>query len=305
MKLILKILFIVMALTLSTINSFAQTGFVFKVLATSGSVEIKTADSWKALKSGASLFEADEIKLVGKAYVGLIHTSGRSKELMKGGVYKAKDLAKTMVAGPSVMGKYVDFILSKNTDEAKQNRLIAVGSVTRTSFREDILIYLPENQHADILNNKVVVKWESKSDTPGPFRMTIQNLSGDKLLVIESSAPAIFLDLSRAELKSDSYFLVDIKNMNDLSLGSPQYLIKRLQKADQQFNDQVALIKQEMKEESAMNKIILAGFYEDNHLLIDAIATYEEAIELAPEVPFYREAYEEFLLRNRLKFPKE
>ena len=60
-----------------------------------------------------------------------------------------------------------------------------------------------------------------------------------------------------------------------------------------------------MRDESAMRKIVLAGFYETNFLLIDAVVAYEEAIQLAPDVDFYKEAYEEFQLRNRLKFPKE
>jgi hypothetical protein len=36
-------------------------------------------------------------------------------------------------------------------------------------------------------------------------------------------------------------------------------------------------------------------------LVIDAIACYEQAIKMDPENPTYTEAYEEFLLRNRLK----
>ncbi|MCA6432246.1 MAG: hypothetical protein IM574_01445 [Cytophagales bacterium] len=60
----------------------------------------------------------------------------------------------------------------------------------------------------------------------------------------------------------------------------------------------------DMKEETALNKFILAGFYEENKLFIDAITAYEQAIKLAPDVPTYREAYEEFLLRNKLKNPK-
>ena len=56
----------------------------------------------------------------------------------------------------------------------------------------------------------------------------------------------------------------------------------------------------EVDEETALNKYILAGFYEENNLLIDALTSYEEAIELAPDVESYKEAYVEFLLRNGL-----
>jgi tetratricopeptide (TPR) repeat protein len=60
----------------------------------------------------------------------------------------------------------------------------------------------------------------------------------------------------------------------------------------------------DLSEENALNKFILAGFYEEHKLFIDAIAAYEDAIRLAPDVDSYKEAYEEFLLRNKLKEPK-
>jgi hypothetical protein len=54
----------------------------------------------------------------------------------------------------------------------------------------------------------------------------------------------------------------------------------------------------DIAEQTALNKFILAGFYEENNLFIDAISAYEEAVKLAPDVPSYREAYDEFLLRH-------
>jgi tetratricopeptide (TPR) repeat protein len=74
-------------------------------------------------------------------------------------------------------------------------------------------------------------------------------------------------------------------------------------------NAQVQKIKTELAEfdlteENALNKFILAGFYEEHKLIIDAIAAYEDAVRLAPDVDSYKEAYEEFLLRNKLKEPK-
>jgi cytochrome c-type biogenesis protein CcmH/NrfG len=57
----------------------------------------------------------------------------------------------------------------------------------------------------------------------------------------------------------------------------------------------------EVAEKTALNKFILAGFYEENNLFIDAIAAYEDAIKLAPDVPSYKDAYEEFLMRHGMK----
>jgi Tfp pilus assembly protein PilF len=57
----------------------------------------------------------------------------------------------------------------------------------------------------------------------------------------------------------------------------------------------------EVSEETALSKLILAGFYEQNNLIIDAIYAYEKAVEMAPDVPTFQESYEDFLLRNNLK----
>ena len=54
--------------------------------------------------------------------------------------------------------------------------------------------------------------------------------------------------------------------------------------------------------ESALNHLILAGFYEEHQLLIDAIASYENAVRLAPDVAAIKDAYSEFLMRNALAY---
>jgi cytochrome c-type biogenesis protein CcmH/NrfG len=53
-----------------------------------------------------------------------------------------------------------------------------------------------------------------------------------------------------------------------------------------------------------LNKLVLASFFEQNKLLIDAITAYEQAMKLAPDDPTYKDYYEEFLLRNKLKETK-
>jgi hypothetical protein len=60
------------------------------------------------------------------------------------------------------------------------------------------------------------------------------------------------------------------------------------------------LLKAEMPEETALNKIVLASFYEENKLLINAIENYEAAITMEPEVDFFQAAYSQFLERNGL-----
>jgi hypothetical protein len=96
--------------------------------------------------------------------------------------------------------------------------------------------------------------------------------------------------------------LVEVKSKNDVKQVSKQHLIKKLS------NDEVETIKTELNEimgevsePTALNKYILAGFYEEKNLFIDAIAAYEAAIKLAPDVQFYKDAYDEFYLRHGMR----
>src|SRR5690349_4489507 len=298
---------LVMVLALACMANYvtAQPAYTFKVLANKGANEVKTGDSWTPLRTGASLKEGDEIKLGENSYVGLIHSSGKPKELKKAGPYKIKDLASTMTGGASVLNKYADFILSSNSAEAKKNRLSATGAVHRAGSMEDIIVFLPENQHSSIYNTVAVINWESKSGNRGPFVVTVQNMFGDDMISKDTPESSFTLDLNDPKLAGEQHFLVQVKNKADAKLVSAQHLIKKVQTAEQQkIKTQLAEFVGEMNDETALNKFIMAGFYEDNQLFIDAITAYEEAIKMAPDVETYKEAYEEFLLRNRLKIQK-
>jgi Tfp pilus assembly protein PilF len=79
-------------------------------------------------------------------------------------------------------------------------------------------------------------------------------------------------------------------------------LIKRLSPAEQAgIKKSLGEISADVDEQSALSQLLLAGFYEQNNLLIDAISAYEQAVRLAPDVPFYKESYDEFLMRHNIK----
>jgi tetratricopeptide (TPR) repeat protein len=124
----------------------------------------------------------------------------------------------------------------------------------------------------------------------------------DELMTLETPENLVQIDRSNPKLGNEDALLVVVKSKTDKSMISKSKLIKKLstnrQEAVKLLIDEMGA---EIKEETALNKFIMAGFYEENKLLIDAITAYEEAIKLAPDVPTYKEAYEEFLLRNNLK----
>jgi hypothetical protein len=277
--------------------------YAFKVLVNKGKNEVKTGNTWQPLKTGATLTSTDEVKLADNAYVGLIHASGKPLELKQAGSYKIVDLSARVSGGSSVLNKYTDFILSSNTD--KRNRMAATGAVHRggTSTR----IFLPKSEYAIFYGDTVMLDWEKDPNATGPYVVTLKSMFGDDLYSTESEGKPVAVNLADPKFANEDNILVLIVPKNQMEKQpEPEYMLKRLSKADKdRIQLQLNEISGQTDDNSALNKLILAGFYEQNKLLIDATTAYLQAIALAPDVPDYQEAYTNFLLRNGLKEEKK
>ncbi len=289
-------LLVVGAFIMSFSAVFGQGDYAFKVLANKGTNEIKSGDTWMAVKTGASLKKEDEIKLAENSYIGLVSVGGKPLELKASGSYKVVDLLSKVQAGSSsVVNKYTDFILSSNSAEAKKNRLSATGAVHRGL---GIKVYLPDNSNSDVFNDVVFINWERKS---GPYVLTFKNMFDETLKVMETPETSAEVNLGTKEFSGESAILVEIVSKPDKT-KSDAILIKKMSPAHaEKIKKDLAELGSTVTEETALNKFILAGFYEEHKLYIDAIAAYEQAIKMAPDVTSYKEAYEEFLLRNKMK----
>jgi hypothetical protein len=288
---------VTVSLALILVSSFAiGQDYAFKVMANKGSNEVKSGDTWTPLKTGASLKSTDELKLVDNAYIGLIHATGKPLEMRQSGSYKVADLAAKVGGGSSVINKYTDFILSSNA-ETKKNKLSATGAVHRATETAAIKLMLPE-KYADVYNSTAVINWDGSKAT-GPYVVVLKNAFDEQLAKFETPETTITLDLSDAKLASEVVILVEVSSKNNPKQISKQHMIKKMSGADKEkVKVSLTNISGEVSEPTALNKFILAGFYEENNLLIDAIVAYEEAVKLEPS---YRESYDEFLLRHGLK----
>jgi len=274
-------------------------GYTFKVLANKGANEVKSGDEWKPLKTGASLKEGDELKISANAYLGLVHNSGKTLELKSAGNHNVNDLAsKINTGGSNVASKYADFVLSKMSAEGKSSRLSATGAVHRAAVNAGINIYMPNS--VEVYNDEALVEWGAL-EGDRIYEVTVVNMFGDELLKTETSDPNFKLNLKDEKLVNEAALLVTIGVQGEEDMKSEEVAIKRLP------DDKAALVAQNLAElmgsvdtESALSNYILAGFYEENRLLLDALFYYEEAKRLAPGVESYDEAYEEFLFRNGL-----
>ena len=284
------------------ISGIKAQDYAFKVMANKGSNEVKSGSAWQALKTGDKLNKQDELKVAENSYVALVHSSGKPIELKESKTYSIADLAAKVSPGASVVSKYTDFILSSNSAEAKKNRLSATGSVVR-ALDGDINVLLPPSQFGDTFNPLVYIKWETK--VAGPYEVVAKNMFGDELMKIETPENAIQINRNDPKFMNED-ILIEVRSNGDKKKTDKSYLLRRLSSERQNLIKKlIAELGEDIQQETALNKFIMAGFYEENKLFVDAIGAYEEAIKLAPDVPTYKEAYEEYLLRNKLKKPVE
>ena len=279
----------------------------FKVLANKGSNTFSaTGSNWQPIKTGATLNGTDQVKVGEGSYLGLMHSSGRTVELKTAGIKNLKDVLSGMESSKSsVASKYADFVLSKmNQSEEDINRnhrnyLSATGAVTRGA-NSPIKLFLPSS--VDVYSEQAAIKWTEVADIEdATYKVTVYNMFDEVVMETETSDLGTMLDFSDEKLASERMVIVKVSLADDDEVFSDKYAIKRM---DLESNEAVITELKELEtmteEKTAMNMLIMASFYEQNNLLVDALSYYQAAIELAPEVDIFRHAYEQFVVSNAL-----
>jgi hypothetical protein len=272
---------------------FAQT-YTFKVLVSKGKTEIKSASDWQTIKVGTALKATDEVRIAENGYLGLIHENGKPLEMREAGSFKVSELVARISSGSSVLNKYTDFILS--SDQSKKNRLSATGAVHR-GVKDVIIVYLSGTDRADLYGDKLGIQWSSE-EVKGPYEVVFTTLLDEELARFETSSNQLMVSMNEGNLKDEYEIMVKVVSKENRGKGSKDYIIKRMRPAAREkFTKMMDELKGAVATETALSKYYMAGIYEENFLLNDALTAYQEAIKLAPDVTLYQDAYKEFLTR--------
>ena len=302
-----KVSFMLAGLLLFGYVALAQ-GYTFRVMVTKGDNKVKTAGStdWQAVRIGGKLNDGDEIMIAEGGYMGLVHASGKTKELKSAGTYKVSDLSSELSASSAnIASKYADYVISKMSPEEREANRRKYASVTGAVSRGTegtINLYMPSS--VTVYNPKVVLRWEPVENASA-YEIKLKDLFEQTIMVAESDKPYYVLDLQDPKLREKVVeglviITVNVKGNEDIKSGDAAI---ELASKDEGLPYEVDLqeLKANLNEDSAINSIILAEFYEENNLLLDALTAYEHAIKLEPDVEFYKQAYEDFLMRQGLK----
>lgn len=306
----MKLILTALSITVLLANPLNAQDYVFKVLANKGVNTVKIADhstDWQPIRTGATLNGDDELRISANSYIGLVHASGKTVELKNEGNYYVRDLAaKLGNANSSVASKYANFVINKMTsndeEDINQNHrehLTITGAVERSVLDAPISLKMPSS--VEVLNKEALIRWNDVKDADR-YIFTVKNMYDEVILTKEVTQAHILLELTKAPFNTEELIIVSVRVKGNDKMYSGNYGIKRLTGVDADpILKELEQLLVSLKEESSLNKLILATFFEENNLLIDALMNYEKAVQLSPDVEQFSIAYELFAKRNGLQ----
>ncbi|MFT6865287.1 MAG: hypothetical protein ACJA08_000104 [Cyclobacteriaceae bacterium] len=283
-------------------------GYTFRVLANKGENMVKKPGAAEAtpLKTGATLNADDMLISSEGSYIGLMHKTGKTTEVRGAGTKKVADIEKQInLAATSVSNRYAEFVMNKMNESENTNyraRLNATGAVSRATGSAAISVMSPKQ--ADVLGDMAIVRWTgpvvlAEGET---YTVKVKNIFDEVIYETETSKSSVELDFTSDEMKNDAgLYLVKVYKSNNEEIASEEIGIKKVKPSDRSdLQENLAMLKEEVSEDSPLNKLIFASFYEENGLLLDALTKYEEAIKMSPDVEDFQQLYESFLIKNGL-----
>lgn len=321
------ILILIASLIFGASNQLLAGKNVFKVLALKGNVMINRAgtNSWDKLKSNASITDDQNIKLDDGAYLGLVHDGGRTVELKNSGTYSAAALSKDIKSKKDDLSKRLTKYVTEQISSADdllsgsdyRNSMKITGSVERgitsegqTNYKDaagsrqdDILnnnniIIVKSPRKTNILNSIVTFQWHPLPDVKD-YAISLHDRFDREILTKTVSDTTISINLYDFNLEKNVYYFWNVSSANNKKIKSEDcaFLILPDEKVSA-MNEDLSVIRDDyLKDNSSLGKIILATFYQENNLNIDAMNSYEEAIKQSPDVDEFKKLYDIFLYK--------
>ncbi len=290
----------------------AQTA-LFNVLASKGAVKYVASGTTeeKTMIIGKKLFPQDKIVVGENSYLGLAHSGGKTIEIKRPGSYEVSSLsAEVANQNASVSKKYVDFLageINNNGQDMSKNKykyMAVTGSVERDIT--DINLYAPFTEKpVHVLSAPVTFKWDAKEGLTA-YKVQLLNIFDEVIYSTETTSKNVLIDLEKYNLAKEKNLFIIVSAKDNANVKSTKIHLQALSgKDEQEITKQAQELKSELKEETALNKYVLANFYAEKGLPINAIEQFEAVIALEPEVEDYKIAYGEYLVANDIKKIKE
>lgn len=297
-------------------NAFSQGDYIFRVLANKGDNSVKKSDGETVgLKTGSTLKAGDQLIASSNSYIGLMHKTGKTLEVRQAGVLKVDDLVKKVAAKKtSVTSRYAQYVMNKINDDGVSDNYRRNNNVTGAVTRGDqvtIDFVLPvEDNKIKVYSSDLVLRWvpapnEDKviSFDGKTFVVTIRNIFDEVIFSEETTNSSLKINLNEIQNESTLYLVKITSKEDDVAneLKSIEYAIEKVSMNDEpELQSELDAMLVEIDEQTDLGKLVLASFFEEKGLLLEAMTKYEEIVSTNPDVQAFRELYQEFLAKNAM-----
>lgn len=293
-----KVSFIFILFVLCKSNLFAQEQ-LFKVLVNKG----KNLVDDKPLYAGSKIHAGQTLYVVDGGYLALIYKNGKSMEIKTPGIFKVADLERQAIATSGTFSKkYAELVLNEITKpndaitiDRKKNMKVT-GSVERGT-ESGLVMITPKN--SDLLSKEVKLIWLSNASCTEGYVVKLKDMFDEPLKNYETTDTFVTVNVEELGLKNPKSFIVTLEPKQAQNKSNAEgKLVKMLDgKRAEELEREFKLVQEEAGDESALSKIILASFCEQNKLYLEAINYFEQATSIEPAVEEYKFAYQNFLDR--------
>ncbi|KOY86627.1 hypothetical protein AD998_11165 [bacterium 336/3] len=280
----------------------------FQVLTSNGNNLIKLGN--KKIWAGTALKNADVITVAQNGYLGLMHLkTGKTIEIKKAGTYTMSTL--TPKTGNSSLGpKYSSYVAEELFKGEKQDinknhrKYMAItGAVSRDSRvlnEAKTLTVFTSDGAQEVYDNFVYLSWMPNSnDKIEKYYIQITNFNDETVALLETDKNYLELDMSiyKRAKNSDATFIIKVFTV-EAPLYKGVFTVSLMDKTKKEG------IKKEIGSttpENALDYMIMAKYFEEKGLLLDAVKCYQKALALQ-NLDSYKNAYMEFLSRNKIGY---
>lgn len=280
---------------------------VFSVLANKGTNKIQQGTAWTNLNTGAKVYKGNAIKVSDGGYVGLMHKSGKTVEITASGEYQLSQLeAKLQTKSSSYAEKYAKFALNMEGSSHSKYEYNVTGSVERRIDGDFSLLASTENKV--IKEIPLTITWMSTVEEKQTVELRLATLFGKSLFSVQTEENYATLNLAGVEIE-------DTENPQLIQLYDPESEEPILDKAKKVFvmSDEEAkpileeykTLSKELSDNSPMDQLVLAAFFEEKGLTGYAAASLHKAKTLAPEVEDFKGAYFKYLESKEIVVKEE
>ncbi len=296
----MKTYLLISIITFACLGSLLAQNGELTIILNKGDNTYSSGADYNPVLLGATLSANDILRVTDNGYVALVQEeTGASLELKSAGDYSVMEMEQMILEQSStLLAKYGKFLMDKlNPDDVGNQNLNVTGAVERG---EEGLIKIFWPSVIDVYGSKAVVSWQ-KVDGIMDYIVTIKNMFDEILEENEVNGMHFAMKLDQGKLKDEKLMIINVRVMENDGVYSRDYGIKRLSEEARMIIDtEFETLEVDAQEENVLNKLMLASFFEEKHLLVDAVTYYNEALVISPDPEGIQRLYDDFLQRNGL-----